>query len=122
VVDDDHSTFPRLKSATRASNESSNLSPADGVGERRAPHKADYFLLVAQLHPMADDLSASRLLCFGPTEIGCLELRILCQRGGVTRAHDAAGFQDISPVGDGERKRRHLVDQKYGDAIVAQFC
>jgi hypothetical protein len=46
----------------------------------------------------------------GPAEIGCLELRIAGQRGGLTRTHDAAGFQHIATVGDGERERGHLVD------------
>ena len=36
-------------------------------------------------------------------------------------AHDAAGFEHIAAVGDGQRQRGHLVDQQDGHAVVAQF-
>ena len=54
-------------------------------------------------------------------EIGGFELGIGGERGGTIRAHDASRFQKIAAIGDGERKRRHLIDKEDGDPGVAQF-
>src|SRR5262245_46306259 len=37
----------------------------------------------------------------GAAEVGGLELGIVGQRRGLACAHDAAGLQDVAPIGDG---------------------
>ena len=58
---------------------------------------------------------------FGAAEIGGFELGIGGKCSGAIGAHDAARFQQITAVGDGQGQSRHLIDQENGDARVAQL-
>jgi len=60
------------------------------------------------------------LRCFGAPEIGGFDFGIMCEIGSAVFAHESAGIDHITAVGDRQRQHSHLVHQQNRDALVAQ--